>query len=90
MGKNKPMPMAAAQAPGVDLRAAANDTHKQFRQAERTKRLGILDTIHSEDISSILYFSLMWNMFESMCCNKDASIPKIEQTVNQLYVDGKL
>ena len=35
------------------------------------------------DIDSILYFSLVWNMFESMYCDKDASIPTIERVVKR-------
>jgi hypothetical protein len=46
--------------------------------------------ISKEDIDSILYFSLIWNMFEGFVCNKDVSIQRMEAAVYRLQQRGNL
>ena len=46
--------------------------------------------ISREDIDSILCFSLIWNMFEGLICNKNASIPSMEAAIGELQRRGNL
>lgn len=48
------------------------------------------EQINEHDLSSVLYFSLMWNMFESLACGRNASIRVMEGKVNDLHADDKL
>ena len=36
-----------------------------------------------EDVKNIMSFSLLWNLFESLCCNKNASISKISKLIDK-------
>lgn len=46
--------------------------------------------ISADDLGSILCFSLIWNMFEGLVCNKNASANAFEQAVRHLHQRGKL
>lgn len=43
-----------------------------------------------DEIDSVLYFSLIWNIFEGIVCNKNATINSFEKAVNNLQSHGKL
>lgn len=53
------------------------------------KQGGGLQLTH-EIIENILYFSLLWNLFEARVCNKSASIPKIKNAILTLDNQGML
>ena len=46
--------------------------------------------IRKEKLSSVLPFCLMWNLFESKFCNKDANSTKIKKAVITLHSSNKL
>ncbi len=46
--------------------------------------------ISEEDIQSVLYFALMWNLFELRACNKFATTASIADKVNEVYGRGLL
>ena len=46
--------------------------------------------ICEKKLSSVLPFCLMWNLFESTFCNKNASIKKIKNTATKLHSSNKL
>lgn len=48
------------------------------------------DEIIKEEIEKVLYFSLMWNTFETLACDKFARIPTIERKVNDIHSLKKL
>ena len=41
--------------------------------------------LDEENLSPIYHFSLLWNMFESIACDNEASIQKIERTVEAAH-----
>jgi hypothetical protein len=43
------------------------------------------DKIDRENIRSVLYFALMWNMFEALACQRSANVRAIEEKVNDIY-----
>jgi hypothetical protein len=47
-------------------------------------------TIDPVKLKEILYFSLMWNLFELKACNNMATPDSIEQKVNDLHNSQKL
>ena len=46
--------------------------------------------ISADDIDSILYFSLIWNMFEGLVLNKNGSIGALKKAVDRLQQQKKL
>ncbi len=46
--------------------------------------------IKEEDIKSVLHFALLWNMFESIGCNKSASIHTIQTFIENLFTQSRL
>lgn len=46
--------------------------------------------IKEDDIKSVLHFALLWNMFESIGCEKAASIPTIQTFIENLFTQGRL
>jgi hypothetical protein len=43
-----------------------------------------------EDIKSILFFALIWNMFESLACKQFANVSAIQDIVNEAYCQKRL
>lgn len=52
--------------------------------------LSLKTHISADEINSILCFSLIWNMFEGLVCNKNASINSMENAVTELQQRGNL
>jgi len=46
--------------------------------------------IKEDDIKSVLHFALLWNMFESIGCEKSASIRTIQTFIENLFTQGRL
>ena len=46
--------------------------------------------IAAHQIQSVLYFSLLWNLFEGQVCETEADIPKIKRAVQTLQRNGNL
>lgn len=50
---------------------------------------GFNQQVNGEEIKSVLYFALIWSMFESLTCKRTASVTNIEGAVRKVY-DKKL
>ncbi len=46
--------------------------------------------VNKDNIDSVLYFSLLWNMFEGIVCSKNATIAVMERAVKNLDRRGVL
>lgn len=46
--------------------------------------------INEEDIQSVLYFALIWNLFELRACKKFANVTSITNKVDEVYRGGLL
>jgi len=46
--------------------------------------------INEKSAQSVLYFALIWNLFESRACNKNANTKSIADKVNEVYSKGLL
>jgi hypothetical protein len=46
--------------------------------------------LSGDDIRSVLYFALLWNLFEGLVCHKNAYILRIERAIDDLKRRNKL
>jgi hypothetical protein len=67
-------------------------TNKEFNRIEWLNHYfdGSPSCINEEDIKSVLYFALIWNLFELRACSKFATVASIAYKVNEVYSRGLL
>lgn len=46
--------------------------------------------VSEDEIKSVLYFALVWNLFELRACNKCATVASITNKVNEIYDESLL
>lgn len=66
----------------------ANTTPNELEWIENF--LGLQGKLHGNDLESIRNFSILWNLFEGLVCNRSASVGRLEGAVSNLQHNNQL